>query len=134
MFHVIRIILTVRCALLFMAARQKLRDGRVVFGVLSLWSRAELHLHSSHFVAFVRETAPASSSSSSLCLRIISPHRFLTIIMHFYMSGSPIVFGIIHSIDHGFNYMFIALRMYSDEYRKTSESWFKKYQFLSSVS
>ncbi|KAG5683077.1 hypothetical protein PVAND_012382 [Polypedilum vanderplanki] len=58
---------------------------------------------------------------------------FLTILIHFYMGGSPIMFGTIHSIDHSFNYIFIALRMYSDEYRRKSETWFKKYQFLSSI-
>ncbi|KAG5683079.1 hypothetical protein PVAND_012384 [Polypedilum vanderplanki] len=58
---------------------------------------------------------------------------FLTITMHFYAGGSPLIYGFIHSFDHGFNYIFIALRMYSDEYRQKSDSWFKKYQVLSSV-
>ncbi|KAG5683076.1 hypothetical protein PVAND_012381 [Polypedilum vanderplanki] len=58
---------------------------------------------------------------------------FLTYFIHFYLGGSPLMFGLFHSLDHAFNYIFIALRMYSDEYRKKSDSWFKKYQFLSSV-
>ncbi|KAG5683078.1 hypothetical protein PVAND_012383 [Polypedilum vanderplanki] len=57
----------------------------------------------------------------------------LTIGSHFYMGGSPLFLGMFYNFDHAFNYTFIALRMYSDDYRRKSDTWFKKYQFLSAM-
>ncbi|KAL7014539.1 hypothetical protein ACKWTF_015995 [Chironomus riparius] len=53
--------------------------------------------------------------------------------MHFYLGGSGAIFGFLNNVEHAFLYFIVAVRMASNQFKKRSQPWFKKFHLIISI-